>query len=155
MSVISHARRLRVERSKPPLLARVHARLREGALDRRLVAGERAVGDRALAARAWQLTRRGSRMRLANALDAVLAELDGPQRRLLFSSAVPIRRGEAELARSELIRLAERLRDERPVAAQGIALVRRLLCDGSGPLYVPGAEDELWRDVRRAAVALD
>jgi hypothetical protein len=68
---------------------------------------------------------------------------------------VPIRRGEAELARSELIRLAERLRDERPVAAQGIALVRRLLCDGSGPLYVPGAEDELWRDVRRAAVALD
>jgi hypothetical protein len=32
--------------------------------------------------------------------------------------------------------------------------VRRLLADGTGPLYVASPNDELWRQVRRAAVEL-
>jgi hypothetical protein len=135
---------------------RVRARLHAYALDARLAGGERADGERLLAARAWQLTRRGARERLARALDAVLGELDGT-RASRAGAAVPIDRCEAQIARSELIRLAERMRDGQPVAARGVARLRRLLCDGASPLYLPspaGTDDELWRALRRAAIAL-
>jgi hypothetical protein len=147
----------RVTRSTPGLGDRVRARLHQGALDRRLAGGDEGRGgreDRELAARAWQLTRRGARERLACALDGILVELD-EQPRIVFTAAVPVDRQEAEVARGELIRLAERLRDERPVAAQGVARVRRLLSDGSGPLYAPGGNDALWQALRRASFALD
>jgi len=158
----------RVAAKAPPLADRVRARLHAYALDTRLAAGGRIDGDPLLAARAWQLAHRATRERLACALDAVLHELDGaPGARA--GAAVAIDRHEAQVARSELIRLAQRLRDSEPVAAKGVALVRRLLCDGASPLYLPrrtppgaagvspsptGAGDELWRALRRAAIAL-
>jgi hypothetical protein len=137
----------------PPLPDRVRARLHACALDARLADGERGDGDALLAARAWQLAHRATRARLACALDNVLAELAGaPGPRA--GAAVPVDRREAAIARSELIRLADRLRDGRPIAAKGIAMLRRLLCDGASPLYLPDADDELWRALRRAAIAL-
>jgi hypothetical protein len=158
-AVARHRTELRVERSAPvrakaPALGdRLRAHMHAYALDARLALGGRAAGDPLLAARAWQLTRRATRDRLACALDDVLAELDGaPGPRA--GAAVPIDRGEAEVARSELIRLADRLRDSQPVAAKGVALVRRLLCDGASALYLPDTGDELWCALRRASIAL-
>jgi hypothetical protein len=138
--------------SAPAFTDRLRARLHDYALDARLADGERADGDRLLAARAWQLTRRATRARLASALDAVLSELDG-ESSSRGGASVPVDRREAEIARSELIRLADRLREAAPVAPRGVALVRRLLCDGTSPLYLPG-DDELWCALRRAAIAL-
>jgi hypothetical protein len=161
-AVARHATEVRAERvaatpaTGPALRDRMRARVHAYALDARLAGGERADGDPLLAARAWQLTGHATRERLACALDSVLAELaelDGA-RGPRTGAAVPIHRREAEIARSELIRLAGRLRDRQPVAAKGVAMVRRLLCDGTSALYRPDAGDELWRALRRASIAL-
>jgi hypothetical protein len=89
---------------------------------------------------------------LAIALEAILinAERPRPER----DGAVPCRE-EVEVARGEILRLVERLRDPRPVRPRGVALARMLLADEAGPLYVASPNDELWRQVRRAAAALD
>jgi len=139
----------------PALRARALARLRQAALDRRLADGASCVSDGDLTARAWQITRPVARKRLAAALDALLAEAAHSRPQRQRGAVVPICRQEVEVARDEIRRIAERLRDPRPVRPRGVALVRRLLSDGNGPLYVPSANDELWRRLRRAAVALD
>lgn len=104
-------------------------------------------------ARAWQLTHPRARAQMARALMAVLADADAPVPR--GGAAVPVCRTEVEAARDELVRAVARLRDPRPVRPRGMAMLRRLLADGDGPLYAPSASDELWRRVRRASVALD
>jgi hypothetical protein len=58
-------------------------------------------------------------------------------------------------SRSELIHLAQVLRENRDVYASGVALTQRLLTDGMGPLYIYGLEDELWHAARDAIAALD
>jgi hypothetical protein len=130
---------------------RLLAWLRQGSLERRLLDG--VAGDGLLGARAWQLTRPRACERVAGALDAVLAEAAGPVAR--GGSAVPVRREEVTVARDEIVRVAERLRDPRPVRPRGVVMLRRLLRDGNGPLYAPSANDALWRRLRRAAIALD
>jgi hypothetical protein len=137
----------------PTLRARVRASLRKGALDRRLVEGKDPSEDRVLRARAWQLTRPRARERLASALEAILSEVERPQFGLRAS--VPVCREEVEVARGEIARLTERLRNPRPVRARGVLLVRRLLSDGDSPLFVASGNDELWRQMRGAAEALD
>jgi hypothetical protein len=42
-----------------------------------------------------------------------------------------------------------------PVSAHGVALVRLLLRDGSGPLFRYESRDDLTSQVRRAIAALD
>lgn len=141
--------------SAPALRARALAQLRQTALDQRLADGESCASDRELTARAWQITRPAARKRLASALDAVRAEAKRSRPQRQRGAVVPICRAEVEVARDELERLAERLRDPRPVRPRGVALARLLLSDGNGPLYVPSPNDELWRRLRRANVALD
>jgi len=140
---------------RPALSARARAWLRQDALERRLLDGEALTaptGDD-LAARAWQLTRPRARARMTRTLTGVLLEAGEPAARR--GAAVPVRRSEVEVARDEIARVVARLRDPRPVRARGMAMLRRLLTDGDGPLYAPNAEDELWRRVRRASIALD
>jgi hypothetical protein len=137
----------------PALRARALATVRHGALDRRLAEGADSAGDRELAARAWQITRASARERLATALDAVLIDAERPRSERRWS--VRVCREEVEVARGEIQHLAERLRDPRPVSARGVALARRLLSDGTGPLYAPSANDELYRQLHHASVALD
>jgi hypothetical protein len=137
----------------PVLPARALATLRHSALDRRLAAGAETTADRQLTARAWQITRRSARARVAAALDAILIDAERP--RPEQGARVRVCREEVEVARPEIVRLAERLRDRRPVRPRGVALVRQLLADGAGPLYSASPNDELWRHVRRAVAALD
>lgn len=137
----------------PSAGARVRAWARQEELERRLLDGESAgPAGGLLAVRAWQLTRQRARLQMARALSGVLAEAGGPP--LRCGASVPVRRAEVAVAREEIERLVARLRDEAPVRARGMAMLRRLLGDGDGPLYAPSPDDELWRRVRRASVAL-
>jgi hypothetical protein len=137
----------------PALRARALATLRHAALDRRLADGADPADYRELTARAWQITRPNARGRLAAALEAILAGAEAP--RPHRGATVPASREEVTVARGEILRIVERLRDSRPVRPRGVALARRLLTDGTGPLYVASPNDELWRQVREAAAALD
>lgn len=105
-----------------------------------------------LAARTQRLTRPRARRRLARALEAVLRDAGDPGWR--GAAAVPLCREQIEDARDEIVRVIERLHHPAPVRARGMVLLRRLLTDGNGPLYVADGDDELWRRLRRAAIAL-
>jgi hypothetical protein len=137
----------------PALRARALAQLHHAALDRRLADGADTTDHRDLTVRAWQITRPPARERLATALDAILINAERP--RAERDATVPLYRAEVEVARGEILRLVERLRDPRPVRPRGVALAHLLLTDETGPLYVASPNDELWRQVRRAAAALD
>ncbi|MGO9791093.1 MAG: hypothetical protein ACLP8S_16825 [Solirubrobacteraceae bacterium] len=132
---------------------RLLATVRQAELDRRIADGADTSDDRELAVRAWQIPRAHARPRLASALDTILldAERSTPARRW----SVRVCRQEVEVARGEIQRLAERLRDPRPVRPCGVALTRRVLSDGTGPLYATSANDELYRQLHRALSALD
>ena len=70
-------------------------------------------------------------------------------RRRRRCGAAPVRRNE-RLLRA----LAERVGDERPVAARGVLLVRGLLRDPASPLYSEG-DEPLARTLSRVLGALD
>lgn len=149
--------RANAERSEaarvPSMSARVRAWTRQEALERRLLDGEgSSAAHSLLAVRAWQLTRPRARAQLARAWSRVLAEAGDPL--LRRGASIPVCRGQVEVAREEIERVMARLRDPWPVRPQGMVMLRQLLGDGDGPLYALGADDELWRRVRRASVAL-
>jgi hypothetical protein len=121
-------------------------------LDLRIADGENVSGDRELEARAWQLTRRHKREVLATALETIVADVERPPARRGVS--VPVCRHEVEVARAEMVQIAERLSDPFPVQARGVLLVRQLLRDGDSPLFILSRTDELWHRMRRAADAL-
>jgi hypothetical protein len=104
-------------------------------LDRDLAAGRRPGSSPAHARRARRLVAPRGRRRLAAGLERPLAAAVAP--RPVYSAAVPPHRGEVRAAREDLEALVERLRDERPVTARGVALVSLLLSDGASPAYAP------------------
>jgi hypothetical protein len=124
-----------------------------GRLDRALAGGARADTDRLLEARATQLTSRQTR----NSLVAVLeADLDEAFWFHWQADVVPrSRQRELFRAKSELQQVIARLRDEREVSAQGIALLRQLLTDGRGPAYGHGPPGSLGRALKAAIDLLD
>jgi hypothetical protein len=93
-----------------------------------------------LAWRAEELVATKSRLDLAHSLRTLVR--DASPRYLRSSS--PVNRLAVRTESQTLIALADRLADvERPVAARGVVLLRRLLVDPSGPLYDPELAHEL------------
>lgn len=134
----------------PSLMSRFRVAWHNRMLDMRLAAGEPIAGDRDLTARAWQLTRPRVRDQLANMLMGAVRDGD----ELRTGSAVNMQSVSA--ARSELVALAARLRDPRPVNARGVALTRELFVSGSSPLFASrGPSEALRRYLREALTALD
>jgi len=138
---------------KPPITSarrsRLAARLRGGALDRALLAGADPSDSHALAARATLLTSRRSRDEIARALDALVRRAQGPQRRWWDLS-----QREAILENSsELHALAMMLGRDRVVYAAGVAHLRQLVTDGTGPAY-RGSASALARALCDARAAL-
>jgi hypothetical protein len=119
-----------VEAFAPGWPARVGARLRARALDRALIAGADPASSRQLAARVGQLTARASRAEVADGLERLARALDTGRR----WSVNPHRRAIAANA-DELAELADLLRAAAPVYARGLAMLRALLTDGTGPAY--------------------
>jgi hypothetical protein len=147
--VAEEAERLR-RAMRPPVRARVAARVFAGRLDRALVAGADPAASPRLAARAWMLTSRSTRSELADGLDRLIAtaQLPPPRRR-----ALP--RHSSVLANSKLLReLAETLRGSSPLYASGIAMLCLLLSDGTGPVYTASDGRALEGELHRARAAL-
>jgi hypothetical protein len=123
--------------------------LRRGSLDRRLAAGADPQASPELARRARQINSRRFRAGLAASIRNLLDAAEEPRR--AFTSAVPVRRyailGEREL----LLELAAELESGEDLRPRGIALVERLVTDGSSPIY---AEGSLREELRRARAAM-
>ena len=91
-----------------------------------------------------------ARARLRREVERTLESLDPAH----LPSASPLRRGPVRRNERLLRSLAERVGDERPVAARGVLLVRGLLRDPASPLSSEG-DEPLARTLSRVLGALD
>lgn len=169
MLVADELDRLTLRRVRP--WHRVLAWCRAAALDQALADGADPEGSAYLAARALQLTSAKSRRHLADGVRRALAAgterrpgASRPDRMSMWPTSVPVHRASVATAAAELGALPGYLLAAGPVPAQGVAMVRRLLSDGAGPLYrgplYRGPHDQgngqadLRDAARRAAAAL-
>jgi hypothetical protein len=149
---ISTAPRRRSRRRVASPRMRVRVLARRERLDRLLLEGADPVTTPELTLRAFQHTRPASRVALAASLDDAVASAATRRRR--SPTAAPLARGAIAAARPELQELARSLREDRIVAARGVVRARRLLTDGSGPLYVESGDGALRRAAQAALSAL-
>jgi hypothetical protein len=134
----------------PGWLARLGARLRGAALDGALIEGADPAHSPQLAARAAWLTTPGTRAVLARGLDRLLgAPSDASRRRGVLAGAES-----AGDSAPELRELAGLLRGPAPVYARGVAMLWRLLADGTGPAYTDREGAALASELVRARIAL-
>jgi hypothetical protein len=131
---------------------RVAARLRAGALDAALVAGASPESSVPLALHAEHLCARSQRRLLARSLRRLVAVSEAPATR---RSPVPINRVAVRRAGGELESLADRLAADGPVDVRGVAKLRALLSDGTGPFYQPVGTGRLDQELTavRSAIA--
>ena len=134
-------------------------------LDRLELARSRRDADRVLregdagapisSAFAWrvaELTNAHERDMLAGSLRALVADLS-PGR---LPGASPVNRAALRPQADLLLALADRLeRRDGPVTPKGMLLVRELLADGGGPLYLYGDTERLPAELARIHDALD
>ncbi len=135
---------------EPTWVTRLGARIRSHALDRALIAGADPTDSPQLAARAGTLTSRANRLLLASGIERLLQSAQqppGPTR------IVAPRRAAVARHADQLRALASLLRGPTPLYARGIAMVRELLTDGTGPAYY-GETDGLTRRLHDARSAL-
>ncbi len=125
---------------------------RASALDRALAAGISPESNVALAVHAGRLCEPAQRRLLAHSLTQIAAASTSPAGRRLKA---PVCRPAVHRARAELSAVADRLVTTGPVDVEGVARVRRLLADGTGPLYRPGSSDQLRGELVAALTALD
>jgi hypothetical protein len=138
-------------RWRPSLAVRVRTRWRRNRLDEELAEGADPATNAALSLRAAHLRSPAERSRLANALVEIL----GDARR---GEPVTVRprpqRTEVRAYADDLLALVLRLRDDRPVAVRGAAMVARLVSDRRGPLHKDGGQD-LGKVIRTTRAVLD
>ncbi len=130
---------------------RLRARLRTAELDAALAAGASPESDVVLSLHAGRLCRPAQRRLLARSLRrvAAAAATPAPSRR-----AVPVCRPAIHGAEAELQAVVQRLAVG-PVDVRGLARVRTLLADGTGPLYREGAPNRLRNELRAALMTMD
>ena len=116
---------------RPAVRATLAARLRGHALDTALIGGADPAAAPQLTARVALLTSRKSREGLAEGLERLLEGARGPRRRWWA-----LARRDALLENASDIRaVAALLRGCSPVYASGVAAVREMLADSTGPAY--------------------
>lgn len=146
--------RLRLQRLRPWHL--MLARFMAARLDRELADGTSPEASVSLAARAIRLTSMEFRRDLAASLQRILVAAGQPppvpasQAVAAHPLRVPLRRARISQSAALLAELAE----PGPVPVQGVAMVSRLLADGTGPLYRQACRDDLAAIVERATRAL-
>jgi hypothetical protein len=131
---------------------RLVARVRASALDHEVAAGASPEATVPLAVHAGRLCRPAQRRLLAHSLTRIVAASDAPVRSRLKA---PVSRRAVQGARPELAALAGRLSASGPVDVHGVARVRTLLADGTGPLYQPTPPERLRRELAEVLAALD
>ena len=135
-------------------------------LDRDLADGARPESSAPLAARAMQLTSMAFRRELAASLRRMMVMAGRPvvaarayraagrSPGLAGPPRVPVYRPRISEFTSGLGELADGLVVGGPVPAQGVAIVTRLLADGTGPCYRKASRDDLGAIIERASEAL-
>lgn len=136
-------------RLRDRLLARVLA----DRLDESLIAGRAPDSGVLLALRAQALEHSGRREEYAIDLHEIALTAVG--QRPTGRSGWPMHWECIAGARAELEALSERLLAPGPVSPRGMALVRMLLTDGSGPLYFADTPEQVARAAMAAMAALD
>ena len=151
--------RLRLRRLRPwhPMLA---CFLLAARLDRELADGTSPETSASLAARAIRLTSMEFRRDLAASVQRILVAAGQPpavpawQAVAAHPPRVPLRRARISQSAALLAELAAQLAEPGPVPVQGVAMVSRLLADGTGPLYRQACRDDLAAIIERATRAL-
>ncbi len=118
---------------------RLVARLRAGKFDRMLAVGVPAPAGSALAVHAARLTSADEREAIAGALRRSVEDARNLDARL--SSRVPLNVPNIVAAENRIDEVTLRLHSPRPVTARGVARLRLLLSDGTGPMYRYGRGD--------------
>lgn len=124
---------------RPPLRARLSARMRSGRLDAMLAVGAPTPPGSAIAVRAARLTSRSEREAVARALRRCVREADNDG--ILWSSRIPLHRKNIAAAAATIDAITLRLHSPLPVDARGMARLNRILNDGLGPMYAFGHGD--------------
>ena len=119
--------------------ARMTARLRARRFDRALAVGVPAPAGSALAAHAARLTSVAERETVARVLRRAVC--DAKDTRATRSGRVPMHRANIASAEALIDEVTLRLHVPHPVSARGMARLRQLLSDGTGPLYRYGRGD--------------
>lgn len=130
---------------------RLLVRARASALDHALAAGASPESSIPLAVHAGRLCEPAQRHLLARSLTRIVAASDAPVQR----GAAPVCRPAVRQARAELAAVAGRLDGCGPVNVHGVARVRALLGDGTGPLYQCGPPECLRHELAAVLTALD
>ena len=120
-------------------------------LDEELERGADPMAGVQLAYRAAQLQRRSTRVTLAGILENAIREA---HKAWSVSARLPLARTEVRACTDDLLALAGRLRADDPIDVRGAAMVARLVCNGTSPLY-GDAPVSLRHTVRSAHLALD
>jgi len=136
------------------LRRRVQCTLLADRLDRSLAAGVHPESDVLLALRAQRLACPRMRAELATTVRRLLRAADEPEHTLTRAPSMAVLQ-RVRTTRTDLEALVEHLMAPVPVSARGVALVRMLLRDGSGPLFRYESRADLAAQVRRASDALD
>jgi hypothetical protein len=113
--------------------------LHRSSLDSELAIGADPNRDPLLRARAQELVGEKARRRIAESFERVLCEVDSAPS--LFTSRAPIARTAVRETRPALETVVERLKAPAYVSPQGVAMARRLLTDGAGPMYGQGPQE--------------
>jgi hypothetical protein len=124
---------------RPSLAARVTARLRAHQLDRQLAVGVPAQAGSALAVHQARLTSVAEREAVARMLRQAMR--DAHEGGEPLSSRIPVHRTNIVAAEDLIDAITLRLHSPRPVSARGMARLRVILSDGSGPMYRYGRGD--------------
>jgi hypothetical protein len=124
-----------------PIFEPARVWLRRQTLDRNLAHGADPSTTPELSRRARQLTSRRRRNSLARAIRNLIQAAEDP--RHPYSAAAPLQRREILSERGFLLELADDLAGDDELGARGIALVERLLTDGTSPVYGPSPDGTL------------
>ncbi len=141
-------------RREPTLEDRAIARMLAPWLDRELAGDIGPSLSAAHAARVGQLTRARTRRALAHTLDRLVERADDPRSRFLSWTIRPCTE-QVRDATPLILSTASRLRSDEPLAPLGIARLKTLLRDVSGPCYVRSRPDALTVALQDVSDALD
>ncbi len=121
------------------LTARVAARLRAAKYDDLIAVGVRAEAGSPQAVHEARLTSVPEREAIARSLRQAVNDARGEH--VPLSSRVPLNLPNIAAAEDVIDAITLRLHSPRPVSARGMARLRRILADGTGPLYRYGRGD--------------
>ena len=148
--VLEHGAGLGLRRVR--LRDRLLARIRAAALDTELAAGASPESSVVLALHAVHLNGPSQRRLLAGSLRRVAASAQAPTKSRLKA---PVCGPAVRQALPELQAVIDRLVAAGPVSVRGVARVRCLLADGTGPIYRKSAPDRLRNELRAALDVMD